>query len=485
MAEASKPSRATFPSISDLFSDEAHRQVAAVTLGITAMVVLSTAFPAQELELVLALTAAVAYGVRYSQQKLPVVKEGSRANGVISPSRSSMPPKASKPRCKLRTEQSPSAKEGFTPSVRPIAAPIFAANGWEAEVDELSTQIARTPEVDRLVQGIISAARTAIQLVIPEAEVIGLASGNPMFNKAYAMAVPEIHIVMKASTPVLLRRLESRYTRGGSISYKPDAKKLQKCAIRTCTEQLVSEAGFKFRRSAFVGDDPKVCLLVPPSLGLCTDSIAIDFSVNANTPLRSETVMTQSTSQDPRAEPLMLLVRRWARDRGIAHAAKGHLSTYAWNVLTVFFLQAAPECDSSIGPISAKTLAQPDAGPKEGCPQKSTAVLFRELVAFYANDFDWQHEGISVRLGHRAPPRPELPSHRVTSENGAHCFRPSIEDPFEVTRDLASGMSSAGASRLREELLRANELCSRGASLKELLELWAPPEVLLAQEAGR
>ena len=39
------------------------------------------------------------------------------------------------------------------------------------------------------------------------------------------------------------------------------------------------------------------------------------------------------------AAELILLVRRWAKDRGVSHAAKGHLSPYGWMLLAIFYLQ--------------------------------------------------------------------------------------------------------------------------------------------------
>ena len=38
-------------------------------------------------------------------------------------------------------------------------------------------------------------------------------------------------------------------------------------------------------------------------------------------------------------QDLVLLVKRWAKHRGICHAAKGHLPPYAWSILCLHFLQ--------------------------------------------------------------------------------------------------------------------------------------------------
>merc|ERR1711862_1091594 len=54
-------------------------------------------------------------------------------------------------------------------------------------------------------------------------------------------------------------------------------------------------------------------------------------------------LLTECGQLEPRARELILLVKRWAKDRGICHAAKGHLSPYSWTLLCIFFLQVREE----------------------------------------------------------------------------------------------------------------------------------------------
>merc|ERR1712228_896961 len=72
-------------------------------------------------------------------------------------------------------------------------------------------------------------------------------------------------------------------------------------------------------------------------------TIPIDFSVNTTTPLYNAALLTECGQIEPRAKELILLVRRWAKDRGVSHAAKGHLSPYAWTLLVIYFLQVWDE----------------------------------------------------------------------------------------------------------------------------------------------
>merc|ERR1719160_685486 len=137
-----------------------------------------------------------------------------------------------------------------------------------------------------------------------------------------------------------MSRLHGRLAKGGHDQVaRLEMRKLQKSAIRACTDLLVSKAGFKFRRSAFRGDEPKVTLLAPATLGLSEQAIPVDFSVNSVTPLYNAALLTECGQIDKRARALILLVKRWAKDRGICHAAKGHLAPYAWSLLAIYFLQ--------------------------------------------------------------------------------------------------------------------------------------------------
>ena len=69
-------------------------------------------------------------------------------------------------------------------------------------------------------------------------------------------------------------------------------------------------------------------------------SAPFNLSVNALTPGRCSMLFEATKSLNPAAAELILLARRWAKDRGISHAAKGHLSPYAWMLLAIYYLQA-------------------------------------------------------------------------------------------------------------------------------------------------
>merc|ERR1719456_1268779 len=153
---------------------------------------------------------------------------------------------------------------------------------------------------------------------------------------------------MNAPPSMLAECLQNRMVRPLPHASKLDANKLQKSALRACTDNLVVEGGFKFRRSSFKGYEPKVTLIAPVSMGIYTAPIPISFSVNTVTPFYSAAFLTECGQIDSHAKDLILFVRRWAKDRGISHASKGHLSPYVWTLLVVYFLQVR---DSDGGPL--------------------------------------------------------------------------------------------------------------------------------------
>jgi len=375
----------------------------------------------------------------------------------------------------------PSQPEVRKPSSMPIVAPIFQSCEWDAQVNELLGQIAPSANDDRIVGRLAHRVEDALKAILPEVEVVGFASGSIGRNKAFGVAVPEVDIVANVNPVALMRRLGGK---GGHHAAGNDAHKLRKMAIRACTDRLVAVGGFKFRRSAFRGEEPKVTLLAPASFGLSSDAIPIDFSVNAAIPLYNAALLTECGHLDGRARALILIVKRWAKDRGVCHAAKGHLSPYTWGLLSIFFLQVVDNEAPFLPKLSsfkmASGLMKNPATDEEKSWAPSTSdisvsELFKQFMNFYTGQFDWQTEAVSVRLGKREKPGLNLPLHVVLHENDRTTeVGPSIEDPFNDARNLGSVMTAASLLRLREELARAADLCSNG-SLTELLEPWAPP----------
>jgi hypothetical protein len=377
------------------------------------------------------------------------------------------------------------------PSAKPVTAPTFTSNDFNAQVTELLQQIAPSQQGDEVMKKLAAAATQILQKMIPEAEVLAFASADIMRGTAFGVAVPEVDLICNATPDVLAKFLQNRAARPIPHATQLDARKLSKSSLRACTDELVAGGVFKFRRSAFKGLEPKVTLLAT-GFGAGDISIPVDFSVNSLTPLHNAALLTECGHIDLRARDLILLVRRWAKDRGVSHAAKGHLSPYAWSLLAIYFLQVWSQTEGqqpmlptlSAFKISSGLLRAQQAAPKQHQQehqQKSTsdvsvASIFKSFMLFFSQTIDWRREAVSVRAGKRQAPAQRLPLHILEIGNGSTEVAPSIEDPFEPTRNLSMLMTANSYLRFREELLRAHNLCSRDASLGEILEPWVPPE---------
>jgi len=360
------------------------------------------------------------------------------------------------------------AKEGDTKMPRPgghITAPKLQASGIDAEVPEFLAQICPTAADDAAIGRIVRYVTQAISPVFPEAEVLGFASAKLTGSGAFGVAVPEVDLVIDLNPVVVLRRLQR-------CDASLDENKLRKHVLRKCAGRLVERAGFKFRRSAFGGPDPKVTLMLPSSAGLFPEPIPLDVSVNSAGPLRASALLTECGAIDPRAKALILLVRRWAKDRGVSHAARGHLSPYAWSVLVVYFLQVGVPDVPILPPFHRFKAGGAAAIPKRrgsltDC-DLTVSQLFIEFFRFYAVKPVLQCEVVSVLDAVRSSPNEQASN------------LPVIDDPFEPSRNLAEGIQRASLERMHEELARAHTMCSAKCSLTDLLEPWLPPEALRA-----
>jgi len=364
----------------------------------------------------------------------------------------------------------------------PVSAPVFQAQGWEAEVRELLLRISPCADGDAAVAAIAQAVRQSIQDILPDAAVAGFAVGNPLSGTAFGVAVPEVDIVINVAWQAALKQLQESHH-----PEDPEARKqqAQKSIVRMVTDRLTKSGTYKFRRSAFRGLEPKVTMVAPSHMP-GAPAMPFNLSVNSSSPLRCSTLLHACGQLDVRARDLILLVRRWAKDRGLSHAARGHFSPYVWTLLTVYFLQVGlNEEEGPLLPPLATALAMATAGQvQEKKSPKQVGELFWDFARFYAKHFDWRHEAVSVRLGRRAPPEASLPLHIVVHpESNVKQVGPSIEDPFESTSNLGVCCTVASLGRLHEELQRVMKVSdSEEPKLSELLEPWAPADKTEDQE---
>lgn len=380
-------------------------------------------------------------------------------------------------------EQSPCGSDGGAPPAFDVAVQQLLDSLLPAKEESDIELLARS------VQDIL-------WLLLPEAQVVGVRSCEADSNMA-------VEIVVVISPDVLVERLQTRLSKGGAPVDTLDVRKLQKSAIRACIDLLVAKGGFKFRRSSFRDDEPKVVLLAPAALikelAISEHAVVVTLGVNIVTPLYHSALLSGCGQIDPRSRQLVEVVLRWAKCRRLCHSGRGHLSPYTWSILALYFLQVGvTHCGAPLLPALQASRASSGAflcrraPPAPGLPPASSPVplqracetralctsphlsmgwLFKEFVRFYATKLDWHNEAISVRAGRRLSmlDMAFLP-HAVQAADGHLAAGPSIEDPFCVTHNLGASASAENLGRLHEEFSRAQSLLDRDCSLRELLE---------------
>lgn len=361
----------------------------------------------------------------------------------------------------------PSSRPPFRPSSQlpfrqeskvPVQPPTFQSTGFSAQVSELLELITPSEASERVAKELAAYTQSIIQEMLSGASVEGFANADVLRGTAFGVAVPEIDLVVSADPDCLEQQLQGRLSKGGIPKARMDARKMQKSAIRACTDLLVAAGGFKFRRSAFRCEEPKVTLMGPSTMSVSGQGIPVDFSVNCATPGCHAALVTAC---------------------GECHVARGHLPPYGWTLLAIFFLQAK---EKLLPPISGMKIGNDYVVQTNGTGHSAEGTvgsLFSRFIGFYRNEIDLQKEVVSLRLGTR-----ETISLGTFDDEAV---RPlvHIEDPFDAERNFGAGLSSEGLQRLREELLRADKMLLAGeeALLSEVLEPWAPPDKHLIPEA--
>eukprot|EP00943_MAST-04B_sp_MAST-4B-sp1_P006975 g6975.t1 len=232
--------------------------------------------------------------------------------------------------------------------------------------------------------------------------------------------------------------------------------------------------------------------------------IECDICVDNELAVYNTQLLKAYASLDPRVRYVGLFVKIWASNRGIKRSDSGTLSSYAWIILTIFWLQQIGMVPSlqikpyvDIERVKRQTKQgggsnQHKHGKHKGpmleyeghniafCSErgyfstmwgdaKMQAVTYEadlcELVYgffhYFARIFQTRKRCASIRLAK------SIEKGKVY--RNARRWRLSIEDPFDLAHDLGSPISSAGQKAINEELLRAVSLIENGCTVQELL----------------
>ena len=195
---------------------------------------------------------------------------------------------------------------------------------------------------------------------------------------------------------------------------------------------------------------------------------ACDVCCNNTLALRNTQMLADYARLDPRMRMLVLLVKSWAKRRDLNDPYHGSLSSYAYVLLVIFFLQTR---DPPILPClqEHKRPQDPSRIPMEegfdvysyqrlhdlagigSANQASVAGLLLGFFRFYGWEFDFQYQVVSIRKGQ---PISKEDKGWVKGQSKTINYM-CIEDPFETSHNLGKSVRWRHFKMICREFRRA------------------------------
>ncbi|KAJ9612540.1 hypothetical protein H2200_004137 [Cladophialophora chaetospira] len=217
--------------------------------------------------------------------------------------------------------------------------------------------------------------------------------------------------------------------------------------------------------------------------------VACDINVNNPLALENTQLVRTYVGIDSRVRPLAMIIKYWAKRRILNDAALGGtLSSYTWICLALNFLQTRDP------PILPTLQQQPNLQPREVAGvnvsfernldaykdfgKRNTSSLGELLFHFfryYGHELDFERNVISVRLG-RCLSKVEKAWHLLQDN------RLCVEEPFNISRNLANTADDTSMRGIHLELRRAFDLIGDGKLLKCCEQFIHPPDEIKPSE---
>eukprot|EP00049_Salpingoeca_infusionum_P026440 m.25696 g.25696 ORF g.25696 m.25696 type:complete len:732 (-) comp8750_c1_seq1:761-2956(-) len=223
--------------------------------------------------------------------------------------------------------------------------------------------------------------------------------------------------------------------------------------------------------------------------------LPVSITFNDRFGYESSRLLAAYASLDRRVVQLSLLIKYWASRRHINDPRRGFPSTYAYCILTIFFLQARP-----VPLLPSLQKMVPDAGQDIDsfyfcedetyisrlgyCSQRnpnheSICQLLVEFFRYYAHQFNYREHVISVQWG-RVLTKAE--KSWTTRFNGRReRFYWCIEDPFDINLNLGRICDKENLYDVRGEFMRGHEILMDYSDIDKLLE---PLKTVNPESAG-
>ncbi|KAL9234410.1 hypothetical protein vseg_009285 [Gypsophila vaccaria] len=192
--------------------------------------------------------------------------------------------------------------------------------------------------------------------------------------------------------------------------------------------------------------------------------ISCDICINNVLAVVNTKLLRDYAEIDVRLRQLAFLVKHWAKSRGVNETYQGTLSSYAYVLMCIHFLQQRnppilpclqgmkATYGVTVDHIECSFFDQVEKLRNFGAQNKENiAQLMWGFFSYWAYSHDYANTVISVRTGNILSKHEKDWTRRVGNDRHLIC----IEDPFEVTHDLGRVVDKHSIRVLREEFERA------------------------------
>ncbi|KAI6225606.1 PAP/25A associated domain-containing protein [Aphelenchoides besseyi] len=214
------------------------------------------------------------------------------------------------------------------------------------------------------------------------------------------------------------------------------------------------------------------------------EDIVVDLNVNNSVAIRNTHLLAYYSGYDWRVRPLVCAVKAWAKRRGINNANQSSLTSYSLVLLVIHYLQCGVKpailpslqelYKSQFAPkkdICELDISQP-LKPVQGWESgRSTVALGDLLVGFfryYAFEFDFDNQAISVRRG-RAVPRAEVVTNKSPHNSLSQWRCICIEEPMLQTNTAHAVYDERIFQSIKSSIEMASRILEERRDLEALL----------------
>ncbi|NWY69941.1 GLD2 polymerase, partial [Erithacus rubecula] len=199
------------------------------------------------------------------------------------------------------------------------------------------------------------------------------------------------------------------------------------------------------------------------------DKVNVDFDLNVNNVIgiRNTFLLRTYAFIENRVRPLVLVVKKWASFHDINDASRGTLNSYSLVLMVLHYLQSKyflHECFDPTMQLHLVHQAPRTIPPYISKNGSSLGDLLIGFFKYYATEFDWSHQMISVREA-KAIARPD----GIEWRNKFIC----VEEPFDGTNTARAVHEKQKFDMIRSEFAQAWWLLRDKKDLNYILPLKA------------